>query len=74
MSPPDWSWTNFCGKEIIHVLHHHSERLPQSLADRLSMALRCACLSIFRRNIDWLYTNIFIISVYATLAAGQFMH
>lgn len=56
------------------MLHHHSERLPQSLADRLSMALRCACLSIFRRNIDWLYTNIFIISVYATLAAGQFMH
>lgn len=74
MSPPDWNWANFCGKEILQVLNHHAERLPADLVERLRMALRCACLSIFRRNMGCYYTNICIMGAYVTLAAGQFMN
>lgn len=74
MSPPDWNWANFCGKEILQVLHHHAERLPGELVERLRMALRCACLSIFRRNMGCYYTNICIMGAYVTLAAGQYMN
>lgn len=73
MSPPDWNWANFCGKEIIQVLRHHSERLPGELVERLKKALRCACMSIFRRNMHCYYTNICIMGAYVTLAAGQLM-
>ena len=73
MAPPDWNWADFCGKEILQVLYYHAERIPASLKAYLEETLRCACLSIFRRNMHPGYTNISIMGSYVTLAGGQLM-
>lgn len=73
MSPPDWNWADFCGKEILQALACYAGRLPQDLIDLLRETLRCACLSIFRRNMHPGYTNISIMGSYVTLHAGQLL-
>lgn len=72
MSPPDWNWADFCGKHILQVFYYHAERMPADLLDELRETLRCACMSIFRRNMHPGYTNISIMGCYVTLAAGQY--
>lgn len=73
MAPPDWNWADFCGKSILQALIYHSERLPAELVDYLKYTLRCAALSIFRRNMHPGYTNISIMGSYVTLCAGQLL-
>ena len=71
MAPPDWNWADFCGKEILQALLFHAERLSAQVLVELRKALRCACLSIFRRNMHPGYTNISIMGSYVTLCGGQ---
>ena len=71
MNPPDWNWADFCGKEILQVLLYQAERIPATLKAYLEETLRCACLSIFRRNMHPGYTNISIMGSYVTLCGGQ---
>lgn len=73
MAPPDWNWADFCGKSILQALIYHGERLPAELVDYLKYTLRCAALSIFRRNMHPGYTNISIMGSYVTLCAGQLL-
>ena len=73
MSPPDWNWADFCGKEILQVLEFHRDRIGKDLRAALEDALRHACLSIFRRNMNEAYTNISIMGSYVTLHAGQLL-
>ncbi len=73
MSPPDWNWADFCGKEILQVLAFHGDRISKDLRAELEDALRHACLSIFRRNMHAAYTNISIMGSYVTLHAGQLL-
>lgn len=73
MNPPDWNWADFCGKEILQVLLYQAERIPASLKAYLEETLRCACLSIFRRNMHPGYTNISIMGSYVTLCGGQLL-
>ncbi|MBP3323256.1 MAG: hypothetical protein J6M16_03600 [Clostridia bacterium] len=72
MNPPDWNWADFCGKQIMQVFLFHSERMPKELLEELKETVRCACLSIFRRNMHPGYTNISIMGAYVTLVAGQY--
>lgn len=74
MNPPDWNWADFCGKEILQALTFQAERLPAALRAYLEETLRCACLSIFRRNMHPGYTNISIMGSYVTLASGQLLN
>jgi hypothetical protein len=73
MAPPDWNWADFCGKEILQVLIYHKKRIPPELTNYLTETLRCAALSIFRRNMHPGYTNISIMGSYVTLATGQLL-
>ena len=73
MSPPDWNWADFCGKEILQVLAFHGDRISPALKAELEDTLRHACLSIFRRNMHAAYTNISIMGSYVTLHAGQLL-
>ena len=74
MSPPDWNWADFCGKEILQVLSFHADRISHSLYVYLEETLRHACLSIYRRNMHSGYTNISIMGSYVTLHAGQLLN
>ena len=74
MSPPDWNWADFCGKEILQVLAFHADRITHSLYVYLEETLRHACLSIYRRNMHSGYTNISIMGSYVTLHAGQLLN
>lgn len=71
MAPPDWNWADFCGKELLQIYLHHRSRLPSELIDRLVQGIENCCLSIFRRNMHYGYTNISIMGSYVTLCAGE---
>lgn len=74
MAPPDWNWADFCGKEILQVMLHHKERIPHDLYLELEDSLCHACGSIFRRNVNWDYTNIAIMGAYVTIIGGQVLN
>lgn len=74
MSPPDWNWADFCGKEICTVLQHHADRISHALYVYLEDTLRACALSIYRRNMHSGYTNISIMGSYVTLHASQLMN
>nr|HML48610.1 hypothetical protein [Clostridia bacterium] len=71
MSPPDWNWADFCGKELLMIHRCHGDRLPEAKKERIRAAIRHACLSIFRRNMHSGYTNISIMGSFVTLCAGE---
>lgn len=71
MSPPDWNWADFCGKELLMIHRFHGGRLPADMLERIRAAVRHACLSIFRRNMHSGYTNISIMGSFVTLCAGE---
>lgn len=72
MSPPDWNWADFCGKEMMMIAKFHGERLAEDVQALLEQSTRHACLSIFRRNMHSGYTNISIMGSYVTMFAGEF--
>lgn len=71
MSPPDWNWANFCGKELLQVALDHFDRIPQALRENIRDSIYHACKSIVRRNVGPSYTNIAIMGAYVTLLAGE---
>lgn len=71
MSPPDWNWANFCGKELLQVALDHFDRIPEELREQVKRAIYHACKSIIRRNVGPSYTNIAIMGAYVTLLAGE---
>lgn len=71
MSPPDWNWANFCGKELLQVALDHFDRIPEELREKVKEAIYHACRSIIRRNVGPSYTNIAIMGAYVTLLAGE---
>lgn len=73
MSPPDWNWADFIGKDLYQALRYHAAELGADLAAKTEAALRHACLSIFRRNMHPGYTNISIMGAAVTLLAGELL-
>lgn len=71
MSPPDWNWADFIGKELVQMLLFHGARLPEKLREGVRKAVRCAAESIIRRNVTPDYTNIHLMGTYVLLAAGK---
>lgn len=71
MSPPDWNWADFIGKQLVLMSLRHSGRIPVELAERIRYAVRCAGESIIRRNMGAHYTNIAIMGSLVTLIAGE---
>jgi hypothetical protein len=73
MSPPDWNWANFCGKEILQILKDHREHLSADEYEYLKTTVYHACKSIIRRNMGPHYTNIAIMGAYVTHVAGELL-
>ena len=71
MSPPDWNWADFIGKQLVLCALRHGDRLPEELAMHVRQAIRCAGESIIRRNMGPHYTNIAIMGTFVTLVAGE---
>jgi hypothetical protein len=71
MSPPDWNWADFCGKQIGHMLIDYEDLLPDDLSQTMRESLGHAAWSIFRRNVTIGYTNIAIMGAGVALIAGQ---
>jgi hypothetical protein len=73
MSPPDWNWADFCGKEILQILKDHREHLPAGEFEQLKTHVYHACKSIIRRDMGPHYTNIAIMGTYVTHVAGELL-
>lgn len=70
MAPPDWNWADFCGKEIMHILLDHPDKLPPEMTAMLRRSLHHACNSIRIRDMGPGYTNISVMGTYVTLVGG----
>jgi hypothetical protein len=71
MSPPDWNWADFCGKELLQIELDHKDRIPEALVNLIKEAIIHASRSIMRRNMGPHYTNISIMGTYVTLLCGE---
>ena len=71
MSPPDWNWADFCGKQLVLMELRHGERYPKKLQDKVRNAVFNACDAIILRNVGPSYTNIAIMGAFVTLVAGE---
>ncbi|MFD0618324.1 hypothetical protein ACFQZR_12705 [Paenibacillus sp. GCM10027629] len=71
MSPPDWNWADFCGKELVLASLLHGHRLPEDLREQIREGISCACDAIMKRDMGPHYTNISIMGAFVTLIAGE---
>ncbi|RAV06423.1 hypothetical protein [Paenibacillus sp. YN15] len=71
MSPPDWNWADFIGKQLALSVLRHGDRMPEELGGLVRHAVRCAGESIIRRNMGPHYTNIAIMGAFVALVAGE---
>jgi len=71
MSPPDWNWADFCGKQLILALTRHGHRFPVSLYEEIKQAICFASDAIILRDVGPHYTNIAIMGAFVTLIAGE---
>lgn len=74
MSPPDWNWADFCGKDLLQIVLVHGKKLPAELLEMLKSSITHACNAIVIRNMDPGYTNISIMGTFVTLIAGEYFH
>lgn len=71
MSPPDWNWADFCGKQLVQIEVRHGSRLPEELRELIRQAIFCACDAIIKRDVGPNYTNIALMGAFVTLIAGE---
>lgn len=71
MSPPDWNWADFCGKQLVQIEARHGSRMPDDLRERIRQAVFCACDAIIKRDVGPHYTNIALMGSFVTLIAGE---
>lgn len=73
MSPPDWNWADFLGRDLSLILLRHGAALSTEARAAAENALRHAARSVIRRNVAMSYTNIAAKGTFVTLAAGQLL-
>lgn len=71
MSPPDWNWADFLGKQLVLATKRHAERMPHALREQIRDAVFRACDAIIKRNVRPGYTNIAIMGAFVTLVGGE---
>lgn len=67
----DRNWADFLGKDLLHVMIYHRDRLSKELVADVEASLRRACEAIRIRNVRPGYTNIAVMGSYDTLVAGE---
>lgn len=71
MSPPDWNWADFCGKQLLLAVIRHGALFPAPLLEQTKQAIFNSCDAIIKRNVGPEYTNIAIMGAFVTLIAGE---
>ncbi|MFW6270379.1 MAG: hypothetical protein ACOC4G_09890 [Bacillota bacterium] len=71
MSPPDFNWADFLGKDLVYLLMVHQDKLSDGLTADIKQAVKNASFCIKRRNVGPHYTNISIMGAYVTLKTGE---
>ncbi|HOP10908.1 MAG TPA: hypothetical protein PK629_05395 [Oscillospiraceae bacterium] len=71
MSPPDWNWADFCGKQLLQAAIDYTDVLEPDLQELLKAAIIHACKSIMKRDVGPDYTNISLKGTYVTYVAGK---
>ncbi|PYI53517.1 hypothetical protein [Paenibacillus flagellatus] len=71
MSPPDWNWADFCGKQLLLAAIRHGGAFPPELLERTERAVLNSCDAIIKRDVGPDYTNIAIMGAFVTLIAGE---
>lgn len=71
MSPPDWNWADFCGKQLVQAEVRHGSRFPVELREMIRQAVFCACDAIIKRDVGPHYTHIALMGSFVTLIAGE---
>lgn len=72
MSPPDWNWADFLGKEFLYLAMKHKAVFDEDEYQRIKTAVCFACRSIIRRAAPPDYTNISLMGTYVTYIAGEY--
>ena len=67
----DRNWADFLGKDLLHIMIYHTDRLEPSLVRDVEASLRRACEAIRIRNVRPGYTNIAVMGSYDTLVSGE---
>lgn len=73
MKNPDWNWAAFIGRVLIVLLRDFPERLSEQEKTEIRDALRCACISIIRRNMGVDYTNISLMTGFVLSCSGEIL-
>lgn len=71
MSPPDWNWADFNGKQLLLAVIRYGALFPAELLERTKLAICNSCDAIIKRNVGPDYTNIAIMGAFVTLIAGE---
>lgn len=71
MTPPDWNWADFIGRDLSLILLRHGSALSERTAMLCREGLRHAARSIMRRDVAVTYTNIAAKGGFVVLAAGR---
>jgi hypothetical protein len=67
----DRNWADFLGKDLLHIMIYHADRLDQSLVSETEASLQRACEAIRIRNVRPDYTNIAVMGSYDILVSGE---
>ncbi|WP_029192427.1 hypothetical protein [Paenibacillus harenae] len=73
MSPPDWNWADFIGKQLVLAVKRHGHRFPEALRASVIQSIGYACDAIMKRDVGPSYTNIAIMGAFVTLIAGELL-
>lgn len=71
MSPPDWNWADFNGKQLLLAVIRYADLFPAELLAQTKQAICNSCDAIIKRNVGPEYTNIAIMGAFVTLLAGE---
>ncbi len=71
MSPPDFNWADFIGKQLLVIYIDHADCLNDDDKEKIKAAVYNACRCIIRRNERVSYTNIAMMDSFVCAAAGE---
>lgn len=71
MFMPDFNWAGFIGRELLFILIHQADQLPDDVLGDMKSAIRRACESMKRRPLHMGYTNIASMNTYTLVVAGE---
>ena len=71
MDAVDYNMADFHSKVLLQIYNECNHTLTDDLRTRIKDAIRHACISIIRRDVDPSYTNISVMGTYVTVVAGE---